>query len=296
MLYDVRHETRFKYGGSVSISHQMLKLRPRRSGRQNVVESELSVAPRPMVQRNWTDYFGNEVEFLTVQEPHRELVISNVSKVEVLPGMNIMLDFSPSWEVVAQSMQTPTNAQALSASQFCFESPYVDVHAELREFALASFEPGRPLLEAVMALTSQIYEDFTYQGGVTDVSTPVRRVLELKKGVCQDFAHLEIACLRAIGLPARYVSGYLMTHPPVGKEKLKGADESHAWLSVWCPELGWVDFDPTNNLIPNMEHITVGWGRDYGDVSPVSGFIFGGGSHEVAVAVDVIPASTAAPA
>jgi len=295
MLYDVRHQTRFTYSGSVSISHQLLKLRPRRSSRQNIASAELEISPRPFVQRNWTDYFGNEVEFLTVQEPHRELVVTAISQVEVLPGMNIMLDFSPAWEVVAQSMQTPTNTEALSASQYCFESPYVDIHEELRDFAQVTFEPGRPLLEAVMALTSRIYEEFTYQGGVTDVSTPVRRVLELKKGVCQDFAHFQIACLRSLGLPARYVSGYLMTHPPEGRPKLKGADESHAWLSVWCPELGWVDFDPTNNLIPNLEHITIGWGRDYGDVSPVSGFIFGGGKHEVAVAVDVVP-TTASPA
>lgn len=289
MLYEVSHETRFRYGGSVSMSHQLLKLRPRRSNRQNVADSELTVTPQPSVQRNWIDYFGNEVEFLTVQEPHRELVITNRSRVEVLPGMNIMLDFSPPWDVVAQSMQTPTTTEALGASQYCFESPYVDVHADLREFARATFEPGKPLLQAAMAMTSRIHQEFTYQGGVTDVSTPVRRVLELKKGVCQDFAHFEIACLRSIGLPARYVSGYLMTRPPEGREKLQGADESHAWLSVWCPELGWVDFDPTNNLIPNLEHITVAWGRDYGDVSPVSGFIFGGGKHRVNVAVDVVP-------
>jgi transglutaminase-like putative cysteine protease len=289
MLYDVRHETRFRYGSSVAISHQLLKLRPRRSSRQNVLSSDLSVSPQPWVQRSWVDYFGNEVEFLTVQQPHRELVVTNVSRVEVLAGMNIMLDFSPAWEVVAQSMQNPTTSEALTASQYCFESPYVEIHADLRDFARATFTPERPLLEAAMALTSRIFEEFTYQGGVTDVSTPVRRVLELRQGVCQDFAHFQIACLRAIGLPARYVSGYLLTHPPAGQTKLQGADESHAWLSVWCPELGWVDFDPTNNLIPNLEHVTVAWGRDYGDVSPVSGFIFGGGQHEVSVAVDVLP-------
>ena len=289
MLYDVRHETRFRYASPVSISHQLLKLRPRRSNRQNVTDVTLTVTPSPFVQRSWVDYFGNEVEFLTVQEPHRELVVLGQSQVEVLPGMNIMLDFSPAWEVVAQSMQTPTNNEALSASQYCFASPFVGVHAELRDYALRSFTPGRPLLEAVMALTTRIYEEFMYQGGVTDVYTPVLEVLKLKKGVCQDFAHLQIACLRALGLPARYISGYLMTHPPAGKEKLKGADESHAWLSVWCPELGWVDFDPTNNLITNLDHVTLAWGRDYGDVSPVSGFIFGGGAHEVAVSVDVVP-------
>lgn len=290
MLYDVRHETRFHYAAPVSISHQLLKLRPRRSNRQNVHAVRVDVTPHPSVQRSWVDYFGNEVEFLTVQEPHRDLVIVSHAQVEVLPGMNIMLDFSPAWEVVAQSLQTPTHAEALGAAQYCFASPYVGVHGALRDYALETFTAGRPLLEAVMALTTRIYEEFTYEGGVTDVYTPVLDVLKLGKGVCQDFAHLQIACLRALGLPARYVSGYLVTRPPAGQEKLQGADESHAWLSVWCPELGWVDFDPTNNLIPNLEHVTVAWGRDYGDVSPVSGFIFGGGAHEVAVAVDVVPA------
>jgi transglutaminase-like putative cysteine protease len=141
-----------------------------------------------------------------------------------------------------------------------------------------------------MDLTSRIYREFEYRGGVSDVSTPVRDVFAMRKGVCQDFAHLQIACLRSVGLAARYVSGYLLTHPPEGKEKLVGADASHAWLSVWCDGDGWVDFDPTNNVIPNVEHITFGWGRDYGDVSPINGFIVGGGAHQIAVAVDVRPA------
>ncbi|MFW6092425.1 MAG: transglutaminase family protein [Pseudomonadota bacterium] len=282
MLYDVRHETRFRYGGPVSMSHQLLKLKPRRSHRQNVLRADVEVTPEPVVHDAWLDYFGNRVDFLTVQERHRELVITGHARVEVLPSMSIMLDFSPAWEVVAQSVQNPVTAEALAAAHYCFASPYVDVEAPLRDYALETFRPGRPLLEAVMALTSRIFDEFEYQGGVTDVSTPVGRVLELGKGVCQDFAHLQIACLRAVGLPARYVSGYLMT----GRGG-NGTDESHAWLSVWCPELGWVDFDPTNNVIPDLKHVTVAWGRDYGDVSPVSGFIFGGGRHEVAVAVDV---------
>ncbi len=289
MLYEVRHETRFEYQWPVSISHQLLKLRPRRCVRQNVLESKLILHPQPAVQREWIDYYGNAVEFMTVQGAHSELVVTNLSRVEVLPGMNIMLDLSPSWEVVAKTMRNPTHTEALTACQYCFESPFVKLHPEIRDFALASFVPGRPLLAAVMALTSTIFEEFKYQGGVTDVYTPVLEVLKLRKGVCQDFAHFQIACLRALGLPARYVSGYLLTHPAPGQPKLTGADESHAWLSVWCPELGWIDFDPTNNLIPNLEHVTVAWGRDYGDVSPVSGFIFGGGRHEVAVAVDVTP-------
>jgi transglutaminase-like putative cysteine protease len=289
MLYEVRHETRFKYEWPVTISHQLLKLRPRRSTRQNVLQTRLSITPQPGIQRDWLDYYGNVVEFVTVQSPHSELIVTSTSQVEVLPGMNIMLDFSPPWEVVAKSMRNPTQSEALAACQYCFESPFIRLHPEIREFALESFEPGRPLLAATMALTSHIYERFTYKGGVTDIYTPALEVLHHRHGVCQDFAHLQIACLRSLGLPARYVSGYLLTHPPAGQQKLQGADESHAWISVWCPELGWVDFDPTNNQIPNLEHVTVAWGRDYGDVSPVSGFIFGGGEHEVAVGVDVIP-------
>ncbi len=289
MLYEVRHETRFHYERSVAISHQLLKLRPRRCSRQNVLQTKLAVTPQPGVQRDWFDYYGNLVEFVTVQSPHNDLVIACTSQVEVLPGMDIMLDFSPPWEAVAQSLRTATQSEALAACQYCFESPFIALHPEILAFARESFEPGRPLLTATMDLTSRIYETFTYQGGVTDIYTPALEVLRHKRGVCQDFAHLQIACLRALGLPARYVSGYLLTHPPAGQQKLAGADESHAWLSVWCPELGWVDFDPTNNLIPNLEHVTVAWGRDYGDVSPVSGFIFGGGEHEVLVAVDVNP-------
>ncbi|MBX3705564.1 MAG: transglutaminase family protein [Pseudomonadales bacterium] len=289
MLYEVRHETRFRYEWPVTISHQLLKLRPRRCTRQNVLESRLSIVPHPTVQRDWVDYYGNVVEFATVQGAHSELVVTSASQVEVLPGMNIMLDFSPAWEVVARSLRNPTQTEALAACQYCFESPFIRLHPEIRDFALESFEPGRPLLAATMALTSRIYQQFAYQGGVTDIYTPALDVLRQRRGVCQDFAHLQIACLRALGLPARYVSGYLLTRPPPGQPRLTGADESHAWLSVWCPELGWVDFDPTNNLIPNLEHVTVAWGRDYGDVSPVSGFIFGGGQHEVTVSVDVDP-------
>jgi transglutaminase-like putative cysteine protease len=179
----------------------------------------------------------------------------------------------------------------LEPLQFAFGSPYIALDREARDYALPSFTAGRPILEAAMDLTSRIFEDFEYQGGVSDVSTPVRQVLKMRKGVCQDFAHLEIACLRSIGLAARYVSGYLLTHPPPGQRKLVGSDASHAWLAVWAGELGWIDLDPTNNAMPDSEHITVAWGRDYGDVSPMNGFIIGGGAHTVTVGVDVAPAA-----
>ncbi|MEZ5738475.1 MAG: transglutaminase family protein [Burkholderiaceae bacterium] len=177
----------------------------------------------------------------------------------------------------------------MNASIYCFPSPHIDIPLALRDLIDDLFIPGRPLLDATMALTSRIYESFKYKGGVTDVRTPVESVLKSRQGVCQDFAHLQIACLRYLGLPARYVSGYLLTRPPPGKPRLVGADESHAWLAVWSPTWGWVEFDPTNNLIPSRDHVVLGWGRDYSDVSPVNGFIIGGGEHKLAVSVDVMP-------
>lgn len=224
-----------------------------------------------------------------MQEPHQRLRFESRFRVDVRePAKRIELSSGPSWESVVTTLAAPQGT-VLEATPFLFDSPYVALGPALRDYALASFEPNRPLLDAVMSLTSRIYDDFEYAGGVSDVSTPVGQVLEMRKGVCQDFAHLQIACLRSLKLAARYVSGYILTHPAQGQQKLVGADASHAWLSVWADELGWIDFDPTNNTIPSMEHVTVGWGRDYGDVSPINGFIVGGGAHELAVGVDVIP-------
>lgn len=289
MLYEVRHETRFHYEWPVAISHQMLKLRPRRCVRQNVLETAVTLTPQPGFHRDWLDYFGNVVEFVTVQGSHSELVVTSTARVEVTAASAVMLGMSPPWEHVANELSTNHHGAWLTANAFRFESPFIRLEPEIQALAREIFAPGRPLLDGAMALTEYIHTNFSYQGGVTDIYTPAGQVLRDRRGVCQDFAHLAIAVLRSIGLPARYVSGYLVTRPPPGKPKLQGADESHAWFSVWCPELGWVDFDPTNNLLPSLEHITVGWGRDYGDVSPVNGFIFGGGHHQVAVAVDVNP-------
>jgi transglutaminase-like putative cysteine protease len=209
--------------------------------------------------------------------------------VQPLPAP-IDLGASEPWVETRELLAAADDDPLLQAFQFAFDSPYSVANDDIRDYALQSFVGDRPVLEAAMDLTSRIYDEFEYRGGVSDVSTPVRDVFAMRKGVCQDFAHLEIACLRSIGLAARYVSGYLLTHPPEGKEKLVGADASHAWLSVWSRSNGWVDFDPTNDVIPNVEHITIGWGRDYGDVSPINGFIVGGGAHQIAVAVDVNPA------
>jgi transglutaminase-like putative cysteine protease len=251
------------------------------------VWSDIRIQPQPSVNSAGTDYFGNPVRHLMISEPHRRLVVEANSLVAVGPGSAAADTTSgQSWEEIARRMEAPSG-QELNAYEYLFDSPYIRADQDTRRYALQSFVPGRPLLDAALDLTQRIYAQFEYRGGVSDVSTPVARVLAMRQGVCQDFAHLQIACLRSIGLPARYVSGYLLTRPPEGQQKLVGSDASHAWLSVWAGDQGWVDFDPTNNMRPADEHITVGWGRDYGDVSPINGFIVGGGAHEVDVAVDV---------
>jgi transglutaminase-like putative cysteine protease len=291
MMYDIRHRTTFTYEDVVSVSHHVLHLSPRRHPRQRALETAMLIDPSPAVDSQGSDYFGNPVHYLTVQEPHDQLVVEARSRIDVQPlPASIDLGASERWVETRESLAAAADDTMLQAFQFVFDSPYSVADEDVRDYALQSFVGDRPVLEAAMDLTSRIYAEFEYRGGVSDVSTPVRDVFDMRKGVCQDFAHLEIACLRSLGLAARYVSGYLRTRPPEGKEKLVGADASHAWLSVWCGSNGWVDFDPTNNVIPNVEHITIGWGRDYGDVSPINGFIVGGGAHQVAVAVDVNPA------
>jgi transglutaminase-like putative cysteine protease len=246
------------------------------------------VAPHPAVDSVGEDYFGNPVEYLTVQEPHRQLVVDAHARVEVRAAAQpLVLEQSKPWEEVRDSL---ADHAALGAYEFAFPSPYVAFDDAIDAYARQSFTPGRPVLSAAMDLTDRIFREFRYRGGVSDVSTPVSDVFAMRQGVCQDFAHLEIACLRSLGLAVRYVSGYLLTHPPEGQQKLVGSDASHAWVSVFAGDAGWVDFDPTNNLIPGVEHITFAWGRDYGDVSPINGLIVGGGAHQVAVAVDVQPA------
>jgi transglutaminase-like putative cysteine protease len=288
MRYAVRHRTTFKYEQLVSVSHHVLHLTPRDFARQQCLSSAIDIEPTPTLVSEGVDYFGNNVQYLTVNEPHKRLLVESSSLVDVAASAPLDLTASPAWDELGQSLLT---ASTLEAYEFGFDSPCAVATPEVRAFAGESFPPARPVLAATMDLTMRIFKEFTYRGGVSDISTPVAEVLAKRQGVCQDFAHLEIACLRSLGLPARYISGYLLTHPPAGQKKLIGADASHAWLAIWCgSEIGWADFDPTNGLIPSDEHVTVGWGRDYGDVSPINGFILGGGEHDVIVEVDVDPA------
>ncbi len=289
MRYDISHVTEFVYSQPVSISHHLLHLSPRPAYHQTNHRSSLVIEPAPAVNEPGLDYFGNPTSFLIIETPHEKLRINARSLIDVqTPTAPEPLSTTP-WDQVLERVKADSAKPMLDVAQYMFISPFTKAGDEVEAYARRSFLPGRPVLEAALELTTRIFQDFTYDGSATDVSTPVDEAMRLKRGVCQDFAHLEIACLRKLGLPARYVSGYLLTHPPEGQEKLVGADASHAWLSIWVPDHGWVDLDPTNDLIPGDEHITLAWGRDYGDVSPVNGVMVGGGAHEVKVAVDVRP-------
>jgi transglutaminase-like putative cysteine protease len=236
-----------------------------------------------------TDFFGNPVTFFTIQEPHHELTVTAHHMVSVSPFALPEPAQTPAWEEVRQVLSSDRGPRSLDVYQFVFDSPYVTTDPELADYAAASFAAGRPLLEAVLDLTRRIHTDFRYDTKATTVATPLSEVFSARRGVCQDFAHLQIGCLRSLGLAARYISGYLLTTPPPGQQRLVGADASHAWLSVYCPGFGWIDVDPTNNQVPSDQHILLAWGRDYDDVSPIKGVILGGGQHTVSVAVDVVP-------
>jgi transglutaminase-like putative cysteine protease len=265
------------------MSHNVAHLTARNCPRQTCLRNEFWVSVAPAVSAAQLDFFGNPVRFFTIQEPHRELSVNAVNVVQVHPT-----EAPAPWDQARDLVRNGRETWMIDAYQFVFDSPYVRCDPALADYALPSFPPGRPLLEAVLDLTRRIHSDFTFDPTATTVATPLTDVLSLRRGVCQDFAHLEIGCMRSLGLAARYVSGYLLTNPPPGQQRLVGADASHAWLSVYCPWSGWVDIDPTNNLIPGNEHIVLSWGRDYDDVSPIKGVILGGGPHTLTVAVDVI--------
>ncbi len=287
MNYQVSHTTIYDYHEPVSVSQHLLRLRPRTSTAQNCQDYKVSIDPEPSTIQLQTDYFGNAVAFVAIEQPHTRLVIRSVSKVEKF-RIAVPDPFeTPSWERVREFSRGAQIGDALEASEFLFDSPLVQAAEEFASYAALSFRKGRAILDAVLHLTERIHEDFTFDQEATTVATPVNTVLKNRRGVCQDFAHLEIACLRSLGLPARYVSGYIETIPPPGRPKLTGSDASHAWVSFYCHGLGWIDVDPTNNLVMSNQHVTLGWGRDYTDVSPVRGIILGSGQHTVRVAVDV---------
>lgn len=289
MKYKVRHTTKFAYSEPVPISHTQVRLAPRDMLGQRCSHHRLLIIPAPDDRGRRVDYCGNTVDYFSISEPHRSLTVTAHSRVEVLPESEVDPSDSPPWESVAESMKSDLTRTGIDAYQFVFDSPRVAVSEALARFARPSFEPGRPILEAVRDLTSRIHEGFSYDQKATTVRTGLEEVLEHRRGVCQDFAHVQIGCLRSCGLAARYVSGYLRTDPPPGKARLVGADASHAWVSAYCGPVGWVAMDPTTNVPVGRDHVTVAFGRDYNDACPIQGVVVGGGEHQMKVAVDVHP-------
>jgi transglutaminase-like putative cysteine protease len=285
----VIHKTAYAYADAVSTSHHLAHLAPRGGEGRHMFSHDVAITPQPSVTRERLDFFGNRTLYFSVREPHRSLEVVATSVVDIAPLRPPQLDASPPWNEIRDRLRRDRRRDLLDAFAFTFDSPYARVTPEIRDYAAPSFPDGRPLLTGVRDLTHRIYEDFEYDPTATDVTTGLDEVMRLRRGVCQDFAHFQIACLRAMGLPARYVSGYLVTHPPPGRPRLVGADASHAWVTVFAPDLGWTDFDPTNDLLPSDEHVTVAHGRDFSDVTPLKGVILGGGRHEVRVSVDVEP-------
>jgi transglutaminase-like putative cysteine protease len=255
---------------------------------QQCLRHELLVEPAPALVVQREDYFGNPTRFFTMAGAHRILVVIARSEVIVQPRHWPNPDETPAWELVRNSFNRPSE-QTLQALEYIYPSAFVPALPDLESYARPSFSAGRPVLEAVIDLTQRIHREFTFDPKATTVATPLEQVIAKRRGVCQDFAHLQIGCLRALGLPARYVSGYLETLPPEGKAKLVGSDASHAWLQVFVPGSGWIDVDPTNDMLASDRHIVVAWGRDFDDVSPIRGVISGGGKHTLNVAVDVNP-------
>jgi len=286
-LFEIAHATTYEYRSAVTVAHHLLRLSPRPMPRQSVLFHDIQIDPAPAVFSQRKDYFGNQVTFVTLEGAHRKLVVTGRSRVAVAPAFIPDAAETPSWESVRQASRSDRSGAALEATEFTFGSPLVPVDGLYGEYADGSFTPHRPIMEAVLDLLARIHADFKFDATATTVSTPLSEMMRNRRGVCQDFAHLLIACLRSLGLPARYVSGYLETLPAPGQPKLSGVDASHAWVSFFCPGLGWLDVDPTNNLLPSLQHITLGWGRDYADVCPIRGVLVGGSDHGLRVCVDV---------
>ncbi len=291
MIYRVKHLTAYGYSVPVSTSHHELHVLLRGGPWQRIRTESLRVDPAPAVRRDRFDWFGNRATHLAIHERHISLTVTSEADLEVTSPPPPAGDGGP-WEATRDWVKGAADPEARAAGEWILPSPHVELSPAALDFALASFRPGRPLVEAAQDLMSRLHATLAYDQTATDVSTSVDDVLRGGRGVCQDFAHVQLACLRALGLPARYVSGYLATTPPPGKPRVVGADASHAWLSVRSPHFGpagWLDLDPTNDVIPTDRHLTVAYGRDFGDVTPMRGVLLGGGQHQLSVSVDVAP-------
>ncbi len=288
MEYQITHITEYEYFQPIAICHNIAKLLIRNTSDQQSIKTNININPEPDRISEYVDFFGNKVLYFAIQQEHKKLTVSIQSIIEKTVSspiqVNIYSDLA--WNEIPALLLDVT-PEHIEAKQFISETDYTKTSSEIHEYALKSFINGRSFFESTKELMQRIYTDFEFKPGSTNVTTPLIEVMKERKGVCQDFAHLSIACIRSVGLPARYVSGYIETAAPEGKEKLFGVDASHAWFSIYIPNTGWIDFDPTNNIIPSQQHITIGWGRDYADITPLKGVILSSGKHKLSVSVDV---------
>lgn len=294
MIYDIYHSTRFVYQHEVGISHNLIRLKPRDTDLQRLIDFQLEIEPGAAECQPYDDFFGNHLHHILVREPHSELKVSVRSRVEIMDDAIGILEKNRSeakemtYVEALDKMASSLELEIIYAKQFRLKSPLLPIASDrIIEYAAVSIRPERSLYEGVKELMKRIFSDFSFESGFSDISTPVEKVFEERKGVCQDFAHLALSALRGLGISARYISGYIETIPPEGAEKLYGTDASHAWISVFFPGYGWFDFDPTNNLTPTDQHILLGYGRDYGDIAPIQGVVHGSGSSQIGVMVDV---------
>jgi len=285
---EIEHETHYRYASDVILAQHLAYLRPAQTSWQRLLSHALHISPPTENQTDEIDAFGNQRTFFTMTSPHRELLVQAHSKVQKKERYaNFEPTLTPSWESVRAQMIYSLEQPFYAASEFAWSSPYIPWLPELKDYALLSFAHDAPIGVAAMDLCRRVFLDFVYSSGATEVHTPLSQAFAQKRGVCQDFSHIMIGCLRTLGLPARYVSGYLLTEPPEGQPKMRGADASHAWVSVYCPGAAgnWLDLDPTNQTIADLSHVVVAQGRDFGDVSPLKGVIRGGGTHQLTIGV-----------
>lgn len=289
MIYRIRHKTTYLYKSPVSFGNHMACLTPRSLPSQQCSFSELCISPKPCSRHERVDFFGNRLTLFTIREPHCELVVQASSEVTVTEQGSQWADALIPWEEAIGAVAADASARGLDTYQFAFESPRIPISDTFAAYARKSFVRCRPFGDALLDLTRRIHQEFIFDKDATTVRTTPEDVLRKKRGVCQDFAHLQIACLRSIGIPARYVSGYLRTSTSPERDRAVGADVSHAWVAAYCTGAGWLETDPTNNLIPSDGHVTLAWGRDYGDISPLRGVIVGGRDHTLRVNVELQP-------
>jgi transglutaminase-like putative cysteine protease len=290
--YRVRHSTAYSYRKPVDLASHMLHLLPRAMPHQVIASTTLQSIPKPVRSTEALDHFGNQVTWLFLDMPHAAFEVTMEAVVDVAFPRPPEADETPPWEAVAAAARA--GGPAWQASEFTFDSPMVPLDPTAGAYAAISFPPGRPILAGLKDLTSRVRREFAFRAGVTTISTPVSKVMQLRAGVCQDFTHVMVSGLRCLGLPARYVSGYIRTYTPPGGKRRMGSDQSHAWVGCWLgPAFGWIDLDPTNGLVVADEHVVLGWGRDYSDTCPVRGVILGGGDHSVSGGVDLLPAEDA---